>query len=222
MKIFRLWYLENLRNRNECLYYGLVETIVSEIFDEQQLYDNYDFKQSLGMSQSDLFKEHFSLEHLQFLLNEFKKLKLEFQKIIDRYELYDVHKYDYKYFDCFDLATREYYQEQSSSGYVHYSVEHIFKVQARAYEYFNECELFATEKTISDLIVDDVEVQLCSSYLHLCHTDFKEWLLENDNYGNIIWNTMYGMNNNIFESSKDLKNIINEIKDVLENKKSFV
>jgi len=222
MNIFRLWNLEMLRDRNSCLYYGLVEYIVSEIYDEQKLYDNRETKESLGIPKSLWYREHFSVEHMQFLLKEFKLLKLKLQKIIDTYELWDIHKYDYKYFDCYDLATREYYQSQSEYGYVQYSDEHIVLVQARAYEYFNECELFSKEKTLSDLIVDDKEIQLCSSYLHLRFTDFNKWLSENDEYGNIMFNTMYGMNNDIFESSKDLKELIKEIEYVLENKVELV
>ena len=218
MKIFKLWNLDMIRNNNSCLYYGLVENISSSIYDEQRLYDNRETKEKLGIHKSYWYDEHYSVEHLQFLLKEFKLLKLKLQKIIDCYELWDIHKYDYKYFDCFDLSTREYYREQSPSGLIPYSVEHIVLVQARAYEFFNECNLFSKEKTLSDLIVDDREVALCSSYLHLQYTDFKDWLLENDEYGNIMFNTMYGMNNDIFESSKDLRELIKEIEYILNNK----
>lgn len=217
MQLFRLWNLDSIRNNNSCLYYGLVENISSSIYDEQRLYDNRENKEKLGIHRSYWFDEHYSVEHLQFLLKEFKLLKLKLQKIIDCYELWDIHRYDYKYFDCYDIATREYY-ELKDGGYVQHSDEPKLLVQARAYEFFNECELFSKEKTLSDLIVDDFEINLCSSYLHLRYTDFGNWLEENTEYENIMWNTMYGMDNNIFESSKDLRELIKEIEYILEHK----
>lgn len=218
MKLFRLWNLEMLQDNNSCLYYGLVENIVYSIFDEQRLYDNRETKEKLGIHRSLWYVEHYSLEHMQFLLKEFKLLKLKLQKIIDTYELWDIHKYDYKYFDCYDIAVRELEKKNSEYGYVQYADEHIVLTQAKAYIFFNQANLFSQEKTLDDLVFDDREVALCSSYLHLRYTDFKDWLLENDEYGNIMFNTMYGMNNNIFESSKNLREVIKEIEYILEHK----
>jgi len=207
-----------LQDRNSCLWYDFVETIVYEIYDEQQLYDNYENKKSLGISKGLLFVEHYSIEHLQFLVKELKILKDKFQSVINMFELWDLYKFDDRYYNGYFKEWREYYENVYPNELIFYSNEHIFKVQAKAYEYFNECGIFPEQKTISDLLVDDVEIALCSSYEHLYLNDFDKWIDDNKGYENIFWNTIYGMDNNILESSKDLKKVILEIEYILKNK----
>ena len=218
MKIFRLWNLEMLQDRNSCLWYDFVENIVFEIFDEQQLYDKYENKKSLGIAKGDLFKEHYSIEHLQFLLKELKLLKGKLQSVINMFELWDLHKLDDKYYYGYSQNWREYYDNAYPNNNFSYSSEHIILVQAKAYEFFNKCGIFPEQKTLSDLIVDDFDWGLCSSYEHLWLNDFEKWINENDKYVNIFWNTIYQVDNNIFECSKDLREVILEIEYILTNK----
>jgi len=139
-------------------------------------------------------------------------------KVINLFELWDLHKRDDKYYNGYHKDWREYYESAYPNEIIIYSNEDIFRVQAKAYEFFNECGIFAEEKTLSDLIVDDVEIALCSSYEHLWLENFKDWITENDEYVDMFWNTIYQMDNNIFESSKELREIIAEIEYILEHK----
>mgnify|MGYP001159926813 CR=1 FL=1 len=219
MQLFRLWNLERLWEYNSALWYGFVEVVVDKIYDEQKLYNSYENKKSLGISKSELFKDHYSIEHLQFLLKELKIVKAKLQSVINLFELWDLHKRDSRYYNGYHKHWREYYESVYPNEYIRYSDEDIFRVQARAYEFFNECEIFAEEKTLSDLIVDDVSIPLCSSYEHLWLKDFENWIKYNDEYVDMFWNTIYQMDNNIFECSKELREIIAEIDYVLKNKK---